>query len=88
VAHPAPTLLVPDASVLPDQSEYLVMTVSTDGTVVAKHVEVGEIRGGLRVIRSGLSRDDRVIVDGLPVAAPGTKVATRDGAIRYEPKQN
>jgi membrane fusion protein, multidrug efflux system len=88
VAHPAPTLLVPDASVLPDQSEYLVMTVSTDGTVVAKHVEVGEIRGGLRVIRSGLSRDDRVIVDGLPFAAPGTKVATRDGAIRYEPKQN
>jgi hypothetical protein len=42
----------------------------------------------LRVIRSGLSRDDRVIVDGLPFAAPGTKVATRDGAIRYEPKQN
>lgn len=88
VAHPAPTLLVPDASVLPDQSEYLVMTVTTDGTVVPKHVEVGEIRGGLRVIRSGLSRDDRVIVDGLPFAAPGTKVATRDGAIHYEPKQN
>lgn len=62
VAHPAPTLLVPDASVLPDQSEYLVMTVSTDGTVVAKHVEVGEIRGVARDPLgpvSGRSRDRR-----------------------------
>lgn len=88
VTHSAPTLLVPDASVLPDQSEHLVMTVAADGTVTPKHVETGEIRGGLRVILSGLSRDDRVIVDGLPFAAPGAKVATRDGAIRYEPQQN
>ncbi|MBT2792795.1 efflux RND transporter periplasmic adaptor subunit [Paraburkholderia strydomiana] len=88
VAHPTPTLLVPDASVLPDQSEHVVMTVAADGTVAPKHVEIGDIRGGLRVIRSGLSRDDRVIVDGLPYAAPGTKVATRAGAIRYEPEQN
>ncbi|TAL97775.1 MAG: efflux RND transporter periplasmic adaptor subunit [Paraburkholderia sp.] len=88
VTHPAATLLLPDAAVLPDQSEHVVMTVAADGTVAVKRVETGEIRGGLRVIRSGLSRDDRVIVDGLPYAAPGTKVATRDGAIRYEPQQN
>lgn len=88
VARPAPTLLVPDASVLPDQSEHIVMTVAPDGTVAPKRVETGDLRGGLRVIRAGLANNDRVIVDGLPFAAPGTKVATRDGAIRYDAQQN
>ncbi len=84
VASPAPTLLVPDSAVLPDQSQHAVMTVSADGTVAPKQVEVGDIRGGLRVIRSGLAPNDRVIVDGLLHAAPGSKVATQDGTIRYD----
>jgi membrane fusion protein, multidrug efflux system len=46
-------------------------------------VEVGEIRDGLRVIRSGLASSDRVIVGGLLHASPGTKVTTQDGAIRF-----
>ena len=83
VAPPSPTLLVPDSAVLPDQSQHMVMTVSADGTVVPKRVEVGEIRDGLRVIRSGLAPSDRVIVEGLLHAAPGTKVAAQDGTIRY-----
>jgi len=84
VAPPSPTLLVPDSAVLPDQSQHMVMTVSADGTVAPKRVEVGEIRDGLRVIRSGLAPNDRVILDGLLHAAPGTKVATQDGTIRRD----
>ena len=84
VAPPSPTLLVPDSAVLPDQSQHMVMTVSADGTVAPKRVEVGEIRDGLRVIRSGLAPNDRVILDGLLHAAPGTKVATQDGTIRHD----
>src|SRR5258707_1940015 len=83
VAPPSPTLLVPDSAVLPDQSQHMVMTVSADGTVAPKRVEVGEIRDGLRVIRSGLAPSDRVIVDGLLHAAPGSKVSTQDGTIRH-----
>lgn len=83
VALPSPTLLVPDGAVLPDQSQHMVMTVSTDGTVAPKQVEVGDMRGGLRVIQSGLSPNDRVIVDGLLHAAPGSKVATHNVTIRY-----
>ena len=56
IAPPAPALLVPDAAVLPDQSQHLVMTVAPDGTVVPKTVETGDLRGGLRVIQSGLDR--------------------------------
>ena len=62
----------------------MVMTVSPDGTVATKRVEVGEIRDGLRVIRSGLAPSDRVILGGLSHAAPGTKVAIEDGTIRYD----
>ena len=83
VAPPSPTLLVPDAAVLPDQSEHMVMTVAADATVAPKQVEVGDIRAGLRVIRSGLAPSDRVIVGGLLHATPGTKVATQDGTIRF-----
>ena len=80
---PAQALLVPDTAVLPDQSEHIVMTVAPDGTVVPKQVAIGDLRGSLRVIRSGLAPNDRVIIDGIPHALPGTKVAPQDGAIRY-----
>jgi hypothetical protein len=83
VGAPAPTLLVPDTAVLPDQSRHLVMTVSSDGVVAPKDVETGDIRNGLRVIRSGLTPHDRVIIDGLPHAVPGSKVTAQNGTIRY-----
>jgi membrane fusion protein, multidrug efflux system len=83
VGAPAQALLVPDTAVLPDQSQHVVMTVSRDGVVVPKPVEISDLRGGLRVIRSGLAPDDRVIIDGIPHAAPGVKVAPQDGTIRY-----
>jgi membrane fusion protein, multidrug efflux system len=82
VAPPSPTLLVSDGAVLPDQSQHMVLTVSADGTVVPKRVEVGELRDGLRVIRSGLAPNDRVITEGLAHATPGIKVAPQDGTIR------
>ena len=81
VAPPAPTLLVPDAVVQPDQSRHTVLTVSGDGSVVTKGVEVGDLEGGLRVIRSGLAANDRVIIGGLLYAGRGAKVATQDGTI-------
>ncbi|HEY2528767.1 MAG TPA: efflux RND transporter periplasmic adaptor subunit [Xanthobacteraceae bacterium] len=83
VGAPAATLLVPDAAVLPDQSQHMVMTVAPDGVVVPKQVEIGDLRGSLRTIRSGLGPNDQVIIDGIPHAAPGAKVVPKDGAIRY-----
>lgn len=84
VAPPAPTLMVPDAAVVLDQSQHMVMTVSADGTVVAAPVQTGDLRGGLRVIQSGLAPGDRVIIDGLVHATPGTKVDPQEGTIRYD----
>ncbi len=83
-AAPVPTLLVPDAAVLPDQSRHLVLTVAADGTVVPKPIETGDLRGGLRVVTAGIGPDDRIIVDGLPYAAPGSKVTVKEGAVTYD----
>ena len=84
IAPPTPVYLLPDAAVVPDQSQRLVMTVAPDGTVKPKIVPTGELRGGLRVIRSGLEANDRVIIDGLMRAIPGSKVTPQDGAIKYD----
>ena len=81
IGAPVQALLVPDTAVLPDQSEHIVMTVGPNGTVVPKQVELGDLRGSLRVIRAGLTPNDQVIIDGIPHAAPGAKVAPQDGAI-------
>ncbi|WP_207234438.1 hypothetical protein [Bradyrhizobium sp. Leo170] len=67
-----------------DQSQRLVMTVGADATVKPKIVTTGDLRGGLRVIQSGLEASDRVVIDGLVRAIPGTKVAPQDGAIHYD----
>jgi membrane fusion protein, multidrug efflux system len=68
--------------VLADQSEHMVLTVGSDNVVTPKKVDVGDLRYGLRVIRSGLAASDRVVIDGIPVAAPGSKVSPRDGSIQ------
>jgi RND family efflux transporter MFP subunit len=84
IAPPAPVYLLPDSSVVLDQSQHLVMTVAPDATVKPKIVTTGELRGGLRVIQSGLEPTDRVVIDGLLRAIPGTKVAPQDGTIHYD----
>jgi multidrug efflux system membrane fusion protein len=75
------TLLLPDAAVSTDQSRKLVMTVAADGTVVPKPVETGPLNGDLRVISFGLSATDRVIINGLMRARPGSKVTPQAGNI-------
>jgi len=83
IAPPAPALLVPDASVLPDQSSHIVLTVGPNDIVAPKQVQIGDLRDGLRVIRSGLAPSDRVIVDGIPIARPGATVTPHDQPIKF-----
>ena len=56
-------------------------TVAADDTVGVKRVELGPLVHGLRVIRSGLNADDRVVIEGLARARPGQKVKAEDGKI-------
>jgi RND family efflux transporter MFP subunit len=67
-------LLVPDEAIQADQTRKIVMVVGPDDKVAPKVVETGQLNDGLRVIKSGLSPDDRVIVNGLMRARPGAQV--------------
>ena len=77
-----PTLLVPDAAVVTDQSVKMLFTVAPDGTVVPKPVELGPVTDdNLRVIRTGITADDQIIISGLLRARPGQKVTPEQGTV-------
>jgi len=77
-------LLIPDAAVRTDQARKIVLVVGKDDTVAAKPVETGPLVGNLRAIRSGLAKNDRVIVQGVQFAMPGAKVKPRVTQIKFE----
>jgi hypothetical protein len=47
------------------------------GKVETRRIEIGEQRGPLIVVRSGLAEGDRVIVSGLQKVHPGTTVEVK-----------
>jgi RND family efflux transporter MFP subunit len=67
-------LLVPDAAMGADQGGRYLLVVGADHVVVQKHITTGPIEGSLRVIETGLTPDDLVVVDGLQRATPGQTV--------------
>ncbi|MBS0155168.1 MAG: efflux RND transporter periplasmic adaptor subunit [Nitrospira sp.] len=83
-----PTLLVPDAAVLPDLSDHVVLTIGPNDEVTPRKVQPGDLRGGLRVIRSGLEPADLVIVGGIETAAVGSRVSPQAGPIEFESEKD
>jgi RND family efflux transporter MFP subunit len=81
-SQPYRALLVPDTAIVTDAARRVVYVVDKADTVVARPVELGPLNGNLRVIRSGLSPQDRVIIDGLQRARPGQKVKPTPGRIQ------
>lgn len=77
---PAPAILIPDAAVQNDQAQKLVLVVGPDNVVAARTVVLGPQVDGLRVVRSGLAANERVVIGGGQGAPVGTKVQTQRGA--------
>jgi RND family efflux transporter MFP subunit len=67
-------LLVPDAAIGTEQARKYVLVVDSDNVVRMKYVTLGQMSDNLRVIKSGVQEDDRVIVNGLMRARPNQKV--------------
>lgn len=74
-------LLVPDAAIQTDQALKAVLVVGADNSVSSKPVTLGPVVDGLRVIRSGLAPNDRVVIEGMQGAAPGSKVDPHLGRV-------
>ena len=68
------TLLVPDSAIGSEQVRKFVFVVDGENTVKQKYITLGTLQGNLRVVKTGLEPDDRVIVNGLMRARPGAKV--------------
>jgi len=71
---PYDAFLVPDAAIGTEQVRKFVYVVDAENTVRQKYLVLGSLQGPLRVVKSGLAAEDKVIVNGLMRARPGAKV--------------
>ncbi len=67
-------LLVPERSLGIDQQGYYLLSVTAENVVEYLPVKVGPLVEGMRVIKSGVKAADRIVVNGLQRARPGTTV--------------
>ena len=72
-----PAMLVPDEAIVTDQTRRFVYIVGQDGKTAVRNVDTGPLVVGLRVIKSGLTAADRVVLDGLAGLKPGAAVQAR-----------
>lgn len=73
-------ILAPDLALLSDQGGRYALVVDEHDEVQQRRVTVGELDGSLRVVTSGLSTSDRLVVNGLLRARPGAKVRPQQTA--------
>ncbi|HZO48410.1 MAG TPA: efflux RND transporter periplasmic adaptor subunit [Xanthobacteraceae bacterium] len=73
-----PALLIPDAAIASEQARKYVLVVDAETTARQRYVTTGALDGGLRVVKDGLKPEDRVIVNGMMRARPGTKVTPQE----------
>ncbi|MCX6951377.1 MAG: efflux RND transporter periplasmic adaptor subunit [Verrucomicrobia bacterium] len=74
IGAPQPTLLVSERAIGTDQSQKFVLSVASDRTATYRTVKLGGTVEGKRIVRSGLSAGDQVIVNGLQRVRPGMTV--------------
>jgi multidrug efflux system membrane fusion protein len=68
-------LLIDDRAVGTDQDKKFVMVVGPDNKVAYRNITLGPIVEGLRVVRSGLQKNEHIVVSGLQRVRPNDVVA-------------
>jgi RND family efflux transporter MFP subunit len=77
----SPSVLLPESAINSDQSRKYVLAVNAKNILEYKPVTLGPTVDGLRVVRSGLKGDERVVINGLQRAFPGQPVKPVAGRI-------
>ena len=67
-------VLVNDSAIGTDQTVRYVLVVGADNKVVYRPVQLGPVIDGLRVVQSGLTAGETVVVNGLQRVRPGAQV--------------
>jgi RND family efflux transporter MFP subunit len=73
-----PALLVPDVAIGSEQARKYVLVLDSDNVAHPKYVTLGDTFDGLRVIKGGLTADDRVVINGVARIRPGQKVTPEE----------
>ncbi len=66
--------LIKDEAVGTDLGKKFVLVVGADKKVAYRAIELGPKLEGLRIVRSGLAKGDRIVVNGLQRVRPGAEV--------------
>ncbi|WP_442107644.1 multidrug efflux RND transporter periplasmic adaptor subunit MexE [Pseudomonas sp. NUPR-001] len=77
-------VLINDEAVGTDLGKKFVLVMDKDNTAAYRAVELGPKLEGLRIVRSGLSKDDRIVVKGLQRVRPGSPVDPQDTPMASE----
>lgn len=72
--RPVTALLLPDSAVMTDQAGKSVLTIGPTGQPAPVPVKVGPVIDGLRVIKSGLSANTKVVIRGQQRMMPGMPI--------------
>lgn len=75
------SILIPDIAIGSDQSIKYVWVVTPDNTPERRHLELGPKHEGYRIVRSGLSVEDRIVVKGIQFIRPGVMLAPQETEI-------
>lgn len=79
---PRQVILVPDAVIATDQSQKIVYVLSDSNKVVARPVKLGPLHTSeLRIIRSGISPNDKIIIGNIQKIGPGMEVSPEERVI-------
>jgi RND family efflux transporter MFP subunit len=78
-------ILIPDEAIVTDQAQRLVMTVTEDNRIEPRVIRPGPTELGLRIVRSGLKPEDRIVINGLLRVRPGMEVTPQPGTIELPP---
>lgn len=83
-------LLIPERALGSDQQGRFVLVVNNQNMVEYRPIKIGAKVNGMRVIQSGVSANDRVIVNGLQRARPGAPVNPEQAGAKgaNEPKSS
>jgi RND family efflux transporter MFP subunit len=74
VSDPYTAVLVPDTAIGTDQATKFVYVVNGNKEVEQRQVDVGDRKNKMRIIKSGVSAGESVVVAGMQLIQPGMKV--------------
>ncbi|MEZ6195965.1 MAG: efflux RND transporter periplasmic adaptor subunit [Planctomycetota bacterium] len=83
--EPRDAVMIPDEAVLANQAQRFVYVIGAENLPEIRPIELGPIIDGLRVVRSGLAAEDRVVIAGTQWIRPGAPVAPQPGEIVAKP---